>query len=48
MALMPPVYLISLADAGIISEETNLIVSDNTGRGLLLWVASFSTEGGLG
>ena len=33
---MPPVCLILLADAGIISEETNIAVSDETGRGVLL------------
>jgi len=32
---MPPVCFVSLAEAGIISDETNLAVSGETGLGLL-------------
>ena len=46
LSLMPPVCLILLLDAGIISGETNLSASNETGRGLL-WIASSSVERGL-
>ena len=43
-SLMPPVFLVSLAEAWIISGETNLAVSGETGLGLLGIVFSLAED----